>query len=258
LQEIPVEPVSDFEEIAGKGLRGKVNGVEVKLGSREFVSTPPPSPLPPFGGGGAGDGVEIFFEINGISKGRFIIKNRYRNGLEEVLNYFRQKASVWLLSGDKNSEAAALAPLFLEQDSMRFGQSPQDKLDFVKKLQRFGRKVLMVGDGLNDAGALRQSNVGIVVSENTNNFTPACDAILHADEFQRLPAMLSLAAAGVKIVGWSFMLAACYNIVGLGYAVTGTLSPVVAAILMPLSSVTIILFGTAMSNWKARQLGLEV
>jgi Cu+-exporting ATPase len=256
LQEIPVEVVSDFEEIAGKGLVGKVNGVAVKLGSREFVSTP--TPLPPIGGGGAGGGVEIFFEINGISKGRFIIKNRYRNGLEEVLNYFRQKASVWLLSGDKNSEAAALAPLFPEHDTMRFGQSPQDKLDFVKKLQRFGRRVLMVGDGLNDAGALRQSNVGIVVSENTNNFTPACDAILHADEFQRLPAMLSLAAAGVKIVGWSFMLAACYNIVGLGYAVTGTLSPVVAAILMPLSSVTIILFGTLMSNWKARQLRLSV
>lgn len=114
----------------------------------------------------------------------------------------------------------------------------------------------MLGDGLNDAGALRQSDVGIVVAENTNNFTPACDAILHADEFHRLPKFLSLAGWGITTVNRAYLLAACYNVVGLSYAVTGTLSPVVAAILMPLSSVTIVLFGFGMSHWKAWVFGL--
>ena len=114
--------------------------------------------------------------------------------------------------------------------------------------------MIMLGAGLNDACALRQSNAGIVVVENTNNFTPACDAILHADEFARLPQYVRLAQEGVKIVNRAYYIAFIYNIIGLSYAVTGVLSPLVAAILMPLSSVTIVLFGVGMGNWKARKM----
>jgi Cu+-exporting ATPase len=139
---------------------------------------------------------------------------------------------------------------------MLFNRTPQEKLEFVKNLKRHGQKVLMLGDGLNDAGALKQSSVGIVVAENTNNFTPACDAILHADEFARLPQFIEMAEAGVKIVNRAYFVAAMYNIVGLSYAVSGNLSPLVAAILMPMSSVTIVLFGTLSGNWKASRLNL--
>lgn len=238
-------PVDDFEEIPGQGISGTTAGKVVRLGSASFV----------FGEKRAEPGV--FVEINGTVLGYFDLKSRYRTGLSGVLRYFQnRKATAWLLSGDNDREAGALEPLFADAAAMRFNQSPHDKLAFVRTLQQNGNKILMVGDGLNDAGALQQSDVGIVVAENTNNFTPACDAILHADEFERLPQFLDLARWGMTTVGRAYLLAACYNIVGLSFAVTGTLSPVVAAILMPLSSVTIVLFGFGMSYWKSWQMGL--
>jgi Cu+-exporting ATPase len=250
MPEIAAEAPEQYEEIPGFGIRGKVQGKEVKIGSAEFV-------------GSVAGKQGVFVAINGEILGYYEVKSRYREGLEKVLEFFRQPVrgtaqsrttSVWLLSGDQNQEAARLAPFFPDTDTMLFNRSPQDKLEFVKKLQRHDRQVLMLGDGLNDAGALRQSDLGIVVAENTNNFTPACDAILHADEFARLPQFVRLAREGVKIVKRSYFIALIYNLIGLSYAVSGTLSPLVAAILMPLSSVTIVLFGVLTSSWAARRL----
>lgn len=246
MPEAPVEPVYDFREIPGQGISGTVDGRSVRLGSATFIR------------GDKTGAKGVYAEINGETLGYFDIRSYYREGLPEVLDWFRRKqgAGATLLSGDNDREHNALTAYFTETDALKFNQSPQDKLDFVKKLQQDGRQVLMLGDGLNDAGALRQSNVGIVVAENTNNFTPACDAILHAGEFHRLPAFLQLSQWGITTVNRAYLLAACYNVVGLSYAVSGTLSPVVAAILMPLSSVTIVLFGFGMSHWKAWKLGL--
>jgi Cu+-exporting ATPase len=170
----------------------------------------------------------------------------------------RQKSpnSIYLLSGDQDQETVALAPFFPDKTMMHFRLSPQEKLDFVKKLQEKGQNVLFLGDGLNDAGALRQSNMGIVVSENTNNFTPASDAILDARAFEQLPQFIQLAQSGVSIVQYSYGVAVLYNIIGLSYAVGGHLSPLVAAILMPISSVSIVLFGVGMGNLKAKRLKL--
>ena len=106
----------------------------------------------------------------------------------------------------------------------------------------------MIGDGLNDAGALRQSNVGVVVTENMNNFTPASDAILKGRNFSKLPTYLKLSKVGIRIVYAAYFLALIYNVIGLSYAVQGLLSPVIAAILMPLSSATIVAFGVGMSS----------
>ena len=194
--------------------------------------------------------------MDGQPIGHFEVHSRFRSGLAQVLTFFRSSASVFLLSGDQNHEAAALGPFFPDADNMLFQRSPQEKLDFIKKLQGNGRQVLMLGDGLNDAGALRQCDLGIVVAENTSNFTPACDAILHADEFAQLPQFVRLARAGVKIVNQSYLVALSYNLVGLSFAVSGALSPLVAAVLMPLSSVSMVLFGVGRSNWAARKLGL--
>lgn len=245
MPDVPAETPKHFEEKPGLGIQGIVQGKNVKIGSAEFV-------------GAEGQGVFVAIDDNVL--GCFEVKSRYRDGLADVLAFFRQpsaanrQSSIWLLSGDQDSEAGRLAPFFPDRDTMLFNRSPQDKLDFVKKLQRHGQRVLMLGDGLNDAGALRQSDLGIVVAENTNNFTPACDAILHADEFSRLPQFVALAKSGVTIVNRSYFIALIYNLIGLSYAVSGTLSPLVAAILMPLSSVTIVLFGVAMGNWKARKV----
>ena len=135
-----------------------------------------------------------------------------------------------------------------------FNQKPEQKLEFIKNLQSSGKNVMMVGDGLNDAGALAQSNIGISISENVNVFSPACDAILDASEFQKLNYYLKLSKKAITTIKMSFTLSLLYNIVGLSFAITGNLLPLVAAIIMPLSTVTIVSFVTIMSNYYSKSL----
>lgn len=238
LQKAPHKPVHDFHETPGGGISATVAGQKVEIGSAAFLGLTSAE----ITGKGA------YVRINGVVKGCFNTQNRYRSGMETVMAFFRKDAKTYLLSGDNDDEKTALSPVFPDTDSLRFNQSPKDKLQFVKALQDAGEKVLMIGDGLNDAGALRQSDVGIVIAEDTNNFTPASDAILQADNFEQLPALVRFARSGVKVVKYAYLIAFIYNIVGLSYAVQGALSPVIAAILMPLSSLTIVLFGVGMGN----------
>ena len=112
----------------------------------------------------------------------------------------------------------------------------------------------MIGDGLNDAGALKQSNVGIVITDDINNFSPASDAILDGSSFIKLPAILAYCRNQKTIIYGSFIISILYNLVGLFFATQGTLQPVIAAILMPISSVSIVLFTTGMSSLLARKL----
>ncbi|MEQ1746289.1 MAG: heavy metal translocating P-type ATPase metal-binding domain-containing protein [Saprospiraceae bacterium] len=243
MAEIPLVPVDNFGEQVGLGISGTVAGQHIRIGSATFVGTETDR---------AGS---VFVSVEGKVLGYFEVKSRFRAGLAATLAFLRKGgAPVFLLSGDQDREGSALSPFFPNPDTLFFNQGPQDKLDFIKKLQQRGQRVLMIGDGLNDAGALRQSDTGIVVSENANNFTPACDAILHSEAFERLPQFIRLARAGVGIVRKSYAVALIYNVIGLSYAVTGALSPLVAAVLMPLSSVSIVLFGVGMGNFAARRL----
>ena len=115
---------------------------------------------------------------------------------------------------------------------------------------------MMIGDGLNDAGALKQSNVGIAVAEQTNNFTPASDAIIEAKQLPQLARFIHLCKANKKIVMASFVLSILYNITGLYFAVQGNLHPLIAAILMPSSSLSILLVTFGSSNLVARSMKL--
>ena len=115
----------------------------------------------------------------------------------------------------------------------------------------------MIGEGLNDAGALMQSDTGIAVSDNTSQFSPACDAIIDGSKIGMIHQLLAYAKSGKKIVAASFTLSILYNIVGLSFAVQGTLSPIVAAILMPASSISIVLLVTLLSSLSARRIGLS-
>ena len=163
---------------------------------------------------------------------------------------------LFVLSGDNDRERENLTRIFGSDIRMRFRSNPQEKLQQIRDLQSEGKRVIMLGDGLNDAGALRQSDVGIAVSDHTGMFSPASDAILEGEQVSRLGALVKFARLGKSIVAASFLLSILYNFVGLGFAVQGGLSPLVAAILMPASSISIVVFVTVVSTLTARRLGL--
>jgi Cu+-exporting ATPase len=123
----------------------------------------------------------------------------------------------------------------------------------IRNLQQNGHKVMMLGDGLNDSGALKQSDLGVAVTDNVNNFSPGSDAILDGRSFDKLPAFLRFSKDTVNIIHLSFLISLTYNIIGLSYAVTGHLSPLIAAVLMPLSTVTIISFTTLATHFTAKR-----
>lgn len=239
------EDIQDFEETLGQGIHATIEeGQDIRLGAENFMLD--------FSNEISEQQKGTFVEINHQLLGYFKTVPSYRKGWKTLLKNLHQRYQLHLLSGDNNQEQKRLTPHFENVNHLHFQQSPNDKLQFVEQQQNAGKKLLMVGDGLNDAGALQQSDVGIVITENLNNFSPACDAILAAENFHRLPDFLRFARAGKRIVLASYLLAFIYNIIGLSFAVQGLLSPVIAAILMPLSSVTIVVFGMVGSVWVGR------
>lgn len=231
-----------FEEITGKGIVGFVQGNEIKIGSASFTESQSKADVLQ---------TRVYISINGVNKGYFVFHNTYRNGLSALFNKLSAIFSLSILSGDNAGEQNVLQDLLPKNVEMVFDQKPDQKLNFVKQLQTSDKNVMMIGDGLNDAGALAQSNVGISISENVNVFSPACDGILDASMFTKIDDFLYLSRKAMLTIKMSFALSLMYNLVGLSFAVSGKLSPLVAAIIMPLSTVTIVSFVTLMSNFYA-------
>lgn len=242
--------VKNFEEHKGFGVSGTIGNNIVYIGSAKFLGVSDKIKKDP--------GSSVYVRINNKILGCYTIKAFYRNGLKEVLQKLHNKYELSLLSGDNNSEYNKLKDLFNSQ--LLFDQSPQNKLDHIKDLRLQNKRVIMMGDGLNDAGALRQSNVGIVITDNKNNFSPACDVILDGKSFKYLDLLLSYCRFNKVIINTSFVVSVLYNIIGLYFAVQGLLEPVIAAILMPVSSISIVLLTTGMSSLfsvKLKRSGLK-
>jgi Cu+-exporting ATPase len=181
--------------------------------------------------------------INGRYSGCFTFSSKSREGMSSLLNELKKDIRLFVLSGDSNRDASLFAENFAKED-MHFGKSPQQKLAFVKDLQAHGAKVLMVGDGLNDAGALVQSDFGLALTEKVTAFSPASDGIIDAKRLLDLGRFIRFSQKALRIVYLSFGISLTYNIIGISFAIQGLLSPLVSAILMPLSSLTIIAFTT--------------
>ncbi|MCE3281612.1 MAG: copper-translocating P-type ATPase [Chitinophagaceae bacterium] len=238
-------PVKDFKEVPGKGLQGRVDQYEIRLGSGLFISGAPAV-------GNAQS--EVHLSVNEELMGVFSFRNHYRDEIPELLKTLQRKYPLTILSGDNAGEKRYLRGLLGKGPGIFFNQSPEAKLYAIKDLQAHGRKVMMIGDGLNDAGALRQADVGIAISEESNSFTPASDGILGADKLKFLDRFIQLCKTNRRIVMFAFVISVIYNIVGLSFAVQGTLSPLIAAILMPASSLTILLITFGISNLLAVKL----
>ncbi len=234
-----------YKEFLGKGIQATLNNKTIKIGSPSFVGHIAEKSL---------FETAIHICVNEQYCGKYVFKNAYRKYMKRLFYKLKSSYGLTVLSGDNEGEKDYLSKYLPQQVNYYFNQTPEDKLAYVKSLQKEGKNVLMIGDGLNDAGALAQSDVGIALSENINVFSPACDAILDANQFKNIATYVQLSKKALKIIKYSFVLSLCYNVVGLYFAVTGRLEPVIAAILMPLSSITIVVFTTVMTTLLGKKL----
>ncbi|MCX6230987.1 MAG: heavy metal translocating P-type ATPase metal-binding domain-containing protein [Bacteroidetes bacterium] len=236
--------VHGFVEVSGKGTYALVNGHSVRLGSAAYLGI-----VSKEHNSGA---AKVYIELNKVYCGYFTIGNKYRKGFLDVAANLRQNYRLYLLSGDNPSEKEFLKSYF-DEASMLFEQTPRGKMDFIKNLQENGHNVMMAGDGLNDAGAFMQSDVAVSVADDIYHFSPAGDIIIEAAKFNTIKKVIAFSKLSLNVVKLSFVISFLYNIFGLIYALSGTMSPVVAAILMPISSVTVVafaIFGTrVVAGW---------
>lgn len=257
LQSQGINTLDDFKEEVGQGIVGVLNKNQIKVGSYAFVAnenyaqvnTAHNRNLESFL-----NKTTVHISANDTYKGCYVFYNAYRDGMESIFHTLAQDCKLAVLSGDNEGEKLHLSTILPPHTDLVFNQKPADKLNYIKNLQQQGRKVLMVGDGLNDAGALAQSDVGLVISENVNVFSPACDGILDASRFKDITRFITLSQKGKRVIQYAFIFSLLYNLIGLGFAITGHLAPVVAAILMPLSSISIVVFTTVYTYFLGQKL----
>lgn len=238
----------DFYERPGKGIEGTIGDQNFKVGSAAFVE---------FKGQLSGQSSFVFVSINNSVRGYFKLEPRLRGEIRDLVKNLGKKVKA-LLSGDHATDEDRMKKLFPAETTLRFQQSPQDKLDFVCNQQMNGYTVMMIGDGLNDSGALRQSDVGIAVTDETAVFAPACDGIVTGSKLRDLDRFIALSQKATVILKSGFAISFFYNAIALTVAITGHLTPLVAAILMPISSISVVAFSTGAVNFMAKRYQLSI
>jgi Cu+-exporting ATPase len=236
--------ISEFEELSGQGVSGSIAGMKVRIGSAAYVGSPEKR---------LEEETASHISINGIYKGKFVFSSVIREGVVDMINQLKGKYELHVLSGDQEKDRELIEQMIPNKNNIRFSCTPQEKSRYILELQRTGEPVLMIGDGLNDAGALENANVGIAVSEDMFRFTPSSDAIITADHLAQLDRFLKLSNYADTVLKICLGFSLTYNLVGLSFAVTGNLTPLIAAILMPISSITIVAvatFSTVFRRWK--------
>ena len=222
-----------FEEASGEGVGARVRSSYFRLGKASFLGLSDKAST-----------TSVYVEKDAQVLGYFSFYQDERSGLAAIASSLSEDYELSVLSGDNEAEKERFDKIFEGKAQLYFNSSPHQKLERLEAMQDSGSSVLMLGDGLNDAGALQQSNVGISLCEKDISFFPASDALLMADAFPKLAQFIALSQRTKKVVYAAFTLSLLYNLVGVVIALMGYLSPVFAAILMPISSVSVVLFAT--------------
>ncbi|MEX2669915.1 heavy metal translocating P-type ATPase [Candidatus Uabimicrobium amorphum] len=238
--------LTEFNEIPGKGIAAKYNSQDFFVGSVSWISSllELPKGLPQK----ISQQSCVAFAVGNKLCCVFATENNFRRGWENIVSRIAQKHAVHLISGDSKRDLDIVGKVF-PKNNIHFNLDPFQKVAYIEKLQKSAdSKVLMIGDGLNDSGALIESDVGVAVIEENSHFSPASDIILAAEKISLLPKMFSLSRATLNITYASFAISCIYNSLGITLAISGKLTPVFVAVLMPVSSVTVMLFTTFSSR----------
>ncbi len=232
-----------FKEYAGKGSFAEVNNFTLKLGNRDWVKSEDSLPKD-------SEKKQVWFSMDHEILAPIEIFSEYHKDLGTTLTKLKSKGlELIIASGDSDAEKHTLLKnCNYNFSNVYFNQSPADKVKVICQLQK-KHSVIMVGDGLNDAAALKAGDVGMVVTESTNNFTPQADAILLRKDFNYLPHFISIAKNANRIIKETFVVSLMYNFVAISFAVSGNMSPLLAAILMPTSSIILMFYAWSRAKY---------
>jgi Cu+-exporting ATPase len=231
-------------EFPGQGIEMRLQGDTFRLGSAAFI-----------GIGTENEEVsDVYFSQSGQAIGAFRFSSVLRDGVDEMLESLSfGRYGLYLLSGDRPEGLEQIQGVSQYFDDVQAQMLPEDKELYLRTLRAEGKQTLMVGDGINDAGAMQAADLGIAVIRGAQCFTPNCDILIEAKAIGQLDKVLSFSRRTLRNVVIGFWVSVGYNAVGLSLAVQGSLSPMVAAILMPISSLTVVavsVFGTQRAEKK--------
>lgn len=238
-----IPELEEYDEISGNGIEAKCNNSTLKIGSELFIT-------------GIQNSIEnetaTFISIDGKYIGKFVFHSEIRDRIEKMTNSLKNY-KLHVLSGDSDKDKLLITSIFPKNTVILFHQTPKNKFDYIDNLKTNGNKVLMIGDGLNDAGALGISDVGIAVSEDVFRFSPSSDAIIEANKLYLLPKLLKQALYAKTVLTTCLTFSLAYNTIGLTLAISNQMSPLVAAILMPISSISVVAISTGMVMLNGRK-----
>ncbi|HEY5909541.1 MAG TPA: cation-translocating P-type ATPase [Verrucomicrobiae bacterium] len=184
----------------------------------------------------------------------FAVRDSVKPGTFEVVRQLNaQGLRTYLATGDNATTAGAIArQAGIAADHVFAEVRPEQKAEFVKQLQRQGQRVAFVGDGINDAPALEQADLGIAVSRASDIAREAADVILLNSEIQAVPESLGLARATLRTIKQNLFWAFFYNAAGIPLAALGFMSPILCAAAMGLSDLVVIGNALRLTRWRLR------
>ena len=242
-------PVQDVREEVGKGISGRALGRQIDIGSLDFIQSRSDAPIE------SNELASSYIAVDGVYAGFVSTTPRIRRGVREMVTTLRQTHEVVLLSGDTDRDRTSLGDMFAPYE-MSFNNRPEKKELRVGEMRSKGRRtqrVLMIGDGLNDAGAMAAADVSIGVADGTSTLVPACDVVLPGFRIQQVPLLLRYAHTMTNVIRASLIFTVFYNGLGLTLALMGVLTPVITAIMMPVSTLIVIGISVGGARWFARR-----
>ncbi len=228
----PGETAQNVSEHPGQGLMGDIGGVPARLGSADFVGAD---------AGDTDDGPEIWFRLGQDAPVRFGFTDTLRVDAREVISWAKARGlGVTLLSGDRPGAVAAMARAAGITD-FAGGLLPQDKIARLDAMKANGKRVLMVGDGLNDAPALAAAHVSMSPASGADVSQAAADLVFQGALLSPVTAAIDVAGRAKALVMQNFGLSLAYNAIAVPIAVAGFVTPLIAAVAMSSSSILVTL-----------------
>ena len=244
------EGASHITEVIGQGIEGVAYGLHVAVGTREFIGRHDVSPPDDDATTAA------WIVADGRLVGKVLTVPSVQPAVSAMLQRLVSERSIVLVTGDSDRDASLFEPL-LETDSMYFRCRPEDKVAILEAERTKRGRILMVGDGLNDAAAMATADASVAVTNGTSTFVPACDVILPSQQLSRLPEILKYASTMTSVIKTSLAFTIVYNVVGLSLAVTGILTPLLTAIMMPVSSLIVVGLSVGGAQYFIRRISWE-